>query len=249
MATLIVAATCVFLGRWQYHRYQTKSTAEHHLEANYNGVPVALRSVLPSAAAVPDRTTQWRQVAVTGNYDPNHHILIRNRPLDGTYGYEVVVPLTYPGGVVFVDRGWIANGRTAVAPDSIPPTPTGQVTVVGWVRAGEPNLDRAPVAGQAASINIPELRTLTGQPQADSGFVLMRREAGNNLPTTKPDQLPKPDPGSYAWINFSYAYQWWLAALAIPAFFLVRLRRQHLEDTGRAKPKEKKVRIWDEEDE
>ncbi len=249
MATLVVAATCVFLGRWQYHRYQSKSSAEHHLEANYNGTPVPLRSALPTSGTTPGEDLQWRQVTVTGTYDAAHLVLARNRPLDGTYGYEVIVPLVYPGGTVFVDRGWIENGRTAVAPDSVPATPTGKVTVIGWIKAGEPNLDRAPVRGQIASINLPELRTMTAQPHADSAYLLMRHEQAPNLPKTSPAQLPKPDPGGYAWINFSYAYQWWFGALAIPAFFLVRLRRQHLEDTGRAKPKQKKVRIWDEEDE
>lgn len=246
---LLVAATCVLLGRWQFHRYQEKSAAQHHLEANYNGTPVPLRTVLPSMAAKPDKATQWRQVTVTGTYDERRRILVRNRPLEGTFGYEVVLPLTYPGGVVFVDRGWIPNGRTAIAPDVVPPTPAGRVTVTGWVKASEPSLDRAPVRGQAASINIAELRTLSQQPQADSAYVLMRHEVGANLPSTVPDQLPKPDPGGYAWINFSYAIQWWFAALAIPGYLLVRLRRQNLEDTGRAKPKPKKVRIWDEEDE
>lgn len=248
--TLLAATACVFLGRWQYGRYEHKITADHHLEANYNGTPVAISAAAPDGDKSPTADQQWRQVKVTGSYDDRRRILVRNRPLDGDYGYEVIVPLqTDGGGVVFVDRGWIPNGRTAAAPDTVPPTPTGQVTVVGWLRAGEPDLKKAGVPGQVASINIGQLRELTGQPQARNAYVLMRSETGSGVPAAKPAQLPKPDPGGYAWVNFSYAMQWWLGAVGVLVFMTLRLRREHLEATGRAKAaKPAKVRIWDEED-
>lgn len=251
LALALVAATvCVFLGRWQYHRYQHKISAENHLEANYNGSPVALATAQPDPKQAPGVDGQWTQVRFTGRYDDSAKVLIRNRPLNQTYGYEVLVPMrTTTGDVVFVDRGWIENGKTAAAPDSVPPTPSGTVTVTGWLRAGEPDLKRADVAGQAASINIPLLRELTGLSEARNAYVLRRAETGAGVPQVLPKDLPKPDPGGYAWINFSYALQWWAAAAAILAFFLLRARREHLDSIGRTKaPKPKRTRIWDEED-
>lgn len=247
---VLAAAVCVFLGRWQYNRYDHKITAENHLEANYNGTPVDLATAQPDPSAAPDAEQQWKQVRFTGQYLADRQVLIRNRPWDKTYGYEVVVPMrTTTGDVVFVDRGWIPNGRTAAAPDSVPPTPTGTVQVTGWLRAGEPDLKRAEVPGQAASINTTLLRELSGQPDARNAYVLRRTEVGAGVPQTLPQDLPKPDPGGYAWINFSYALQWWGGAIAILAFFLVRARREHLDQIGRPKaPKPKKTRIWDEED-
>ncbi|MBD2760302.1 SURF1 family protein [Yimella sp. cx-573] len=254
LVALLAATACVFLGRWQYHRYEHKITAEKHLEANYNGAPVDIASAQPNALVPPDAEQQWRQVRLTGTYLDSNRVLIRNRPLAKSYGYEVVVPLRTTGGeVVFVDRGWIPNGRTAAAPDSVPPTPTGPVTVIGWLRAGEPDLKRADVPGQAASINVALLRELTTQPQARNAYVLMRSENAANLPKVAPAALPKPDPGGYAWINFSYAVQWWIGAAGVLAFFLLRARREHLDATQEPRPsvpkqKKEKVRIWDEED-
>lgn len=248
---VLVAGACVFLGRWQYGRYEHKIAAENHLKANYNGAPVALPVVQPDPSTPPAADAQWRQVRVDGTYLDDRRILIRNRPIEKTYGYEVVVPLRTPDGeVVFIDRGWIPNGRTAAAPDRVPPTPGGKVTVIGWLRAGEQDLKRAEVPGQAASINISLLRELTGQPQARNAYVLMRSESGGSAAAFKPQQLPRPDPGGYAWINFSYAVQWWLAASGVLAFVLLRARREHLDSIGRARAaRPKKTRIWDDEDE
>lgn len=247
---LLAAAVCVFLGRWQYNRYDHKITASNHLEHNYNGTPVALATAQPDPSAVPDTAQEWKQVRFSGQYLAADRVLIRNRPLDKTYGYEVVVPFrTSTGDIVFVDRGWIPNGKTAVGPDSVPPTPSGTVEVTGWLRAGEPDLKRAEVPGQAASINIALLRELSHHPEARNAYVLRRAESGSGVPQSIPSDLPKPDTGSYAWINFSYALQWWGGAIAVLAFFVVRLRREHLEATGRPKaPRQKRTRIWDEED-
>lgn len=249
-AALVVALACTLLGRWQFGRYEDRIATERHLEANYNGEPVDIRQAHPDPAVAPTADQQWRQVRMTGDYLDPDRVLVRNRPLHKNYGFEVLVPFrTTRGEVVFVDRGWIPNGRTAAGPDSVPATPTGRVEVIGWLRSGEPNLERAGVQGQAASINIAQLRQLTGQAGAADGYVLMRSESGPGVTQARPQALPKPDPGGSAWINFSYAFQWWLAAAGVIAFVLLRARREHLDATGRAEPpKPTKQRIWDEED-
>lgn len=249
VVAVVASAVCVGLGFWQMGRFETKHAASEHLNANVDGDPVSVRDVLATPNTAPTPEQQWRQVRITGTYDDENRILVRNRPNDKNYGYEVLVPFEYDGGVVIVDRGWIPNGRTADAPDAVPPTPTGKVTVTGWLKAGEKDLNRPPVPGQAASINIPQLRDLTGHAQADNAYVVLREETGTSLPSTAPEVIPPNDPNEYAWINFSYAVQWWLFALGIPIFVLIKARREDREQRGVVEPKRKKTAsLWDEAD-
>ncbi|NHN54880.1 SURF1 family protein [Calidifontibacter sp. DB0510] len=253
LAWLAVAAVwataCLFLGRWQWHRFESRHAAQQLIRTNYDAPAVPLSSVVAPGAPLP-RNTVWRQVRLSGQYDTGSRVLIRNRPNSGNYGYELVVPFVLTnGGRVLVDRGWLPNGPNANAPDKVPATPAGALTVVGWVRAGEPSLRKPVVPGQAASINLPELSAQVGG-SAYNAYVLVRSErAATGAAIERATLLPPPDLGTSAWINFSYALQWWLGIVAGFGFVLARARREHLDATGRAKaPKERKVRIWDEED-
>lgn len=242
---------CLFLGRWQWHRWESKSTLNHELSTNYNASPVALQRALPTPQSSVTPAVEWKQVRLIGHYLGSKRLLVRNRPNNTTYGYEVVVPFrTKTGANVLVDRGWIPNGRTAQAPASVPPTPKGQVNVVGWLRPAEPNLHHGKVPGQIASINIGEVDQATGLRLHPNVYVLMRSE---HLPTgstpPRPEALPKPQPENLAGVNLSYALQWWLGMVAGFVFVLMRCRREHLDAVRGPRPaKPKKVRIWDEED-
>nr|WP_246336420.1 SURF1 family protein [Flexivirga oryzae] len=251
LVAVVWAVACVFLGRWQWHRYEGKKLSQHQLTDNYNAKPVGVTSILPERTTALTPQDTWKQVALRGHYVSSERLLVRNRPNDGYYGYEVVVPFRQTDGrTVLVDRGWINNGRTAAAPAAVPPAPGGTITVVGWLRPGEAVKDNSSVPGQISSINLPRVATLTQQPVLTGGYVLMRSEKPAAAATHHGlASLPKPSPGEYAGVNLSYALQWWFGAVAGLVFYVVRLRREELEadETRPAKPK--KVRIWDEEDE
>lgn len=249
---LVWALACIFLGRWQWHRFESRHAAQTLINANYSAQPVDLVTLLGTQANSLPRADQWRQVLLHGQYQSNHQVLVRNRPdANGDYGYEVIVPLQLTGGgMVFVDRGWVNNGTTAASAPDVPAAPTGQVTVVGWLRPGEPNLHHAPVPGQIASIYIPGLSAMTS-PTSYNFYVLRNSEqlANGSHPASTPSSVPPPDEGMSAWVNFSYALQWWFGAIAGITFVLLRARREHLDEIGIVKtPKQPKVRIWDEED-
>lgn len=247
---LVWAVICILLGRWQWHRFESRHASQTLINHNYDAHPVGLAEVLGARATSVPTEDQWRQVRLHGQYDDNHRVLIRNRPDNGNYGFEVVVPfVTDQGARVFVDRGWVAYGVDATAIPPIPAAPRGEVSVVGWLRPSEPNLHRPPIPGQAASINVGELAAMTA-PSPYNAYVLMRTEqTASGASPARPTALPPPDQGMSAWINFSYALQWWFGAVAGMTFVVLRARREHLDSIGRVKaPKPAKVRIWDEED-
>lgn len=251
LLSILAGVVSYYLGMWQWGRYESKSLLQHQVSDNYNATPKPIGVVLPTEQSTLNKRDKWTQVKLTGSYDSSKLLLVRNRPNDTYYGYEVVIPFEQTdGSTVLVDRGWIPNGNTAAAPNSIPPTPSGTVTVIGWVQPGEANEEKKPVPGQVASINIPEIEQITGETMYSQVYVLMRSETtASGASPARPDPLPAPDPGSYAGINFSYALQWWAAMIGGVIFVLERCRREHDEMVNGPRAKRpKKVRIWDEED-
>lgn len=259
----IFAVACVFLGRWQWHRHEDKAARAQRISSHYFASPVPLSTVLPGPGADLPRAAEWTRVTATGRYAASSLMLVRNRPNNGVFGYEVVVPIELADGAsLLVDRGWIANGRSASEPSTVPATPTGVITVTGWLRPGEPSSGRRLPSGQLASINLAEARAQTGA-TLYGAYLILRDEVGPpGEPITRPQPLERPDTGKGP--HLAYALQWWLAAPVGFVLVFVGARREHLERrqpsawatgsaAGEVKPakpaKVKKTRIWDEEDE
>ena len=161
----IFATACVFLGRWQMDRRAETLAEINRVTSNYSATP------LPFAAAETqfsrlDADKEWTQVELKGRYDVGGQRVVRNRPLNGQPGYEVVVPFRLTTGqTVVVDRGWLPIGNnTPGRPDSIPEPPSGDVTVVVRLKPGEPELQRGAPDGQLASIDLPAYAAQLGYP-------------------------------------------------------------------------------------
>lgn len=248
------AGLCVAAARWQWHRWNEKSAKENRIAANYDAKPIPVGSVMTDTKE-PTKADEWKQVTARGTYDPRT-LMVRNRPGNsGEFGFEVVNVLKAGDQRIVVNRGWVANGPSAKVPSSIPKPPSGEVTVVGWVRPSESSKGRPEVSGQLASISSDDIAAALGE-RVSAGSVRMRSEklADGSSPA-RPTALDKPSEAQAAGINLSYALQWGLGIVAGYAFVLMRARREHLDKLileGKAPErarKPKKTRIWDEEDE
>jgi cytochrome oxidase assembly protein ShyY1 len=256
----IFAVACLFLGRWQWGRHEDKTANADRINSHYSASPVPLSSAMPRPDVDLAQGQDWTMVTATGRYAAEHLMLVRNRPNYGVFGYEVVVPLELSDGTsLLVDRGWIPNGRTAAEPSTTPATPTGVITVTGWLRQGEPSLGRKMSNGQLASINLAEARAQSGT-ALYGAYLIRRSEAGppgQRIEHPQPLAPPVTDLGPH----LAYALQWWLAVPVGFVLVYVWVRREYLErddpwapgSEGAAVParpaKVKKTRIWDEEDE
>jgi cytochrome oxidase assembly protein ShyY1 len=243
---LAFAAACVLLGRWQWGRYEDKLVKATAVTTHYGANPVPLAGV---TARIPlSEQDQWLRVTATGRYAPGQPLLVRNRVLDGRPGLEVLVPFDLGGSLtgsrIFVDRGWVANADAAADLPAVPPAPTGDVGVEGWLRTGEPDLGKDLPAGQLASIDLAEAARQTGGGTVLDAYLVLDSEQPS-APRPEPLAAPDTDLGPHQ----AYAIQWWMTALFGFVLLGYRLRLAATEDADEATvPRPKKVRIWDEED-
>jgi cytochrome oxidase assembly protein ShyY1 len=257
-AALVFAVAAFFLGQWQWHRYEGKAAKADRINSHYKAQPRQLTDVL-GAAPMP-LSEDWTRVTATGRYAADQTLLVRNRPYEGTYGYEVLVPFTTDSGkTVLVDRGWVQNAKTAESLPTFPAAPADEVTLTGWLRQSEPSLGRTPPAGQVASINLAEAERQVAEPLLGAYVVLeIERRADGSAPP-RPTALEAPDTGLGP--HQAYAFQWWMAMVGGFVLVWFGIRREyrdgldeqalvdaHASGSAPPRPRQKRTRIWDEED-
>ena len=201
----IFAAACVGLGRWQMDRRAETLAEINRVTSNYSAAPVpfaAIRDQFGSLA--PDR--EWTQVELRGSYDVEGQRIVRNRPLNGQPGYEVVVPFKVETGeTVVIDRGWLPIGNNHPGrPDAVPAPPQGTVTVVARLRPAEPGLQRGAPEGQLASIDLAAYSGELGYPLLTGAYGQLASEnpAAADMP------FPFPKPSTEEGTHLSYSLQW-----------------------------------------
>lgn len=128
VAAFATVALCVVAGNWQHRRMLEKEALQSTMQQAATLAPVTL----PTAVA--DWTAwRFRHVIATGEYDARHQILIDNKVHAGRVGFDVVTPFVLrEGGVVLVDRGFIAGGRSRAELPQSPPPP-GTLTLNGRI--------------------------------------------------------------------------------------------------------------------
>lgn len=205
MLTTLLAAVCVSLGMWQLDRRDAVREDIGNVENNYDAEPVPFAEAAGLFKTY-DPGTEWLPVELTGVYDTANQRIVRNRPMSGSPGYEVLVPLRMADGTsVVINRGWLPIGNNeAGRPDSVPAAPAGEVTVVARVKPAEPTLQRGAPEGQLASIDLGLYQEQTGYPLEQAAYGLMGSE--DPAPEEVPQAAAKPsvDEGPH----LSYAMQW-----------------------------------------
>jgi surfeit locus 1 family protein len=127
VAALVAIALTLALGNWQSRRAEEKLAFGHDLDAAARRAAL----VLPSSP-IDAHDYEFARIRARGEYSTRHTILLDNKVLRGTPGYQVLTPLKMAGDDmhVLVNRGWVAVGTRR---DSLPQiqTPAGTGTVEG----------------------------------------------------------------------------------------------------------------------
>lgn len=201
----IFASACVGLGLWQMGRRTEVLADIAKVNNNYSAAPLSYQQAKPLFEKL-DPAKEWSQVSLTGTYDIAGQRVVRNRPLNGQPGYEVVVPLKLANGdSVIIDRGWLPIGnKEAGHPDTIPEPASGEVTVVAHLRPAEPQLQRGAPTGQIASIDLASYATELGYPVMTGAYGQLAQESPAAAANPVAFSMPSIDEGPH----LSYEMQW-----------------------------------------
>ncbi|MBW8732594.1 MAG: SURF1 family protein, partial [Terrabacter sp.] len=151
LVAVLFGVACFYLGQWQWHRHVEQRTKVEAIAHNYGAEPVAFAPAMVAAPIPAER--QWTRVTLTGTYATGADLLVRNRTLDATVGFEVLTPMRTGDLTLLVDRGWVPNADDAETSPAVDPPPSGPVQITGWIRTGEVSLGRDLPRPQMASIN------------------------------------------------------------------------------------------------
>jgi cytochrome oxidase assembly protein ShyY1 len=213
---LAMLVLCVVLARWQWSRYEQRQAENAALDAALAAPTAPVETVLTSAPADPAAdplppALQWRSVSATGTFDGTGEVAVRRRPLDGRNGFWIVTPLQTANGVLLVNRGWVAapSGDAASTP-TVPPAPSGEVTVTGRLRPAEQTTttDSAP-PGQAWAADPQVLITPGATPRFNAYLELTGSTPAASEGLTALDEQP----GHKGLNNLVYSAQWLIFAL------------------------------------
>jgi surfeit locus 1 family protein len=222
------SALCVRLGIWQLDRLDQRRAFNKQVETMRAATTLDLNKNLPADIA----SMEWRAVTITGEYDFENQVVLRNQYNGDQYGYHLITPLLFNGGAVLVDRGWIPADGNSAPTDLHKYDEPGQVNLTGQIRLGQSK----PAFGGVAD------------PQLSPGQT--RLAAWNNLDVERiSKQIPYPilsvyiqpnteDPNSAPPIayqpevdltegsHFGYALQWFAFATILFVGYPFYLRKQ-----------------------
>jgi surfeit locus 1 family protein len=115
VAALLALAATAYLGTWQKGRAEEKRALQAEYERRIDEPPVELD------AASRAESLRFRRAIARGHWHPAGPVFIDNRVFQGRAGFQVWMPLALDrGGIVLVDRGWVARDASYPKPPAIP---------------------------------------------------------------------------------------------------------------------------------
>lgn len=230
LATLLVfagTALCIRLGIWQLDRLEQRRAFNAQFEAARAEPALDLDQQVPEDVA----EMEWRAVKVTGEYDFENQIAVRNQYYGDQYGYHLLTPLRFGGTAVLVDRGWIpAEGNPAPA-DWRKYDEAGRVSVSGQIRLGRAKpafggvADPLPENGAKLAVwNNADLTRIASQMPYPILPVYIQPEPGAN--DTEPPIPFQPEIELTEGPHFGYALQWFTFATILFVGYPFFLKKQ-----------------------
>ncbi len=225
IATVVVTLVCgvfVSLGNWQLRRHHERAAENTVIAARMVNEPLDL-AVLIRAAGEDVDSLAFHPVRVTGEFEPDHEILVRSQVAGDRAGFHVVTPLvTAEAGTVLVNRGWVPLAVERPPVEGAPP-PSGPVTVEGVARVTQtrPVVGPTEPEGRLTVVARIDLERLSQQfDDLAPVWVQQTDPAGTPVPV----RLPLPatdDPGPH----LPYAVQWYSFAVIGVVGYALLIRR------------------------
>lgn len=219
----VVALILIMLnfGFWQLNRLEDKKNFNSVLRAHTSTPIQTLDKAVPTTWD--KATSEWVRVSLTGTYDSTKAVTIINRSQDGTAGYNSAVPFTsLSNRTILVNRGFVPLVM------STPTIPTGEIEIVGYLRASQSRSALGPIDSNEAGntefqrFDIPLISSNVGGNLEPMFLQLIQESPATNSPWPAIVQLPPLDDGTH----LSYAFQWFFFCLVALTAWVVVMRRK-----------------------
>jgi len=227
LATLLVfagTAFCIRMGIWQLDRLEQRRAFNSQVESMRAMEMLDLNQTVPADISA----MEWRAVTVTGEYDFENQVTLRNQFNKAEYGYHLITPLRFSGGVVLVNRGFIPADGNATPADWRKYDEAGQVTVTGQIRLGQQKPAFGGVADAESSHldvwnNLDVNRIVAQSPHSMLNVFIQPNENPND---STPPIAFQPDVELTEGPHFGYALQWFSFATILFFGYPFYLRKQ-----------------------
>lgn len=213
---------CIRLGIWQLDRLEQRKAFNLQVETMQNIEALNLNKGIPADI----ESMEWRNVTVTGIYDFDNQVAVRNQYYENQYGYHLITPLQFDGGVVLVNRGWVPADSDWQTYDEV-----GEVTVSGKIRLGQgkPTFggveDALPVDGSKLEVwknlDVEKISTQFLYPILNI-FIQPTVDEDDSIPPIPYQPTIELTEGSH----FGYAIQWFTFAMILLLGYPFYLRKQ-----------------------
>lgn len=208
-------------GFWQLNRLEEKKNFNSVLRAHTSAPLQTIDQAVPTKWN--KAANEWVRVRITGAYDPSKAVTIINRSQDGSAGYNSAVPFTsLSNRTILVNRGFVPLVM------STPIAPTGQIEIVGYLRASQTRSALGPIDSKEASntefqrFDLPLISIHVGGTLEPMFLQLIKESpaAESQWPAKVP--LPPLDEGSH----LSYAFQWFFFSMVALTAWVIVIRRK-----------------------
>lgn len=208
LLAVLFATACVFLAIWQLDRRDELVSKIQRMVNNYDSVAIEF-SQISSLSESDVVEYEWHPISLTGSYQIQDELLVRNRPIAGQPGFLQLVPFRLQTGeLLIIERGWI-QADSSLAPSATLTPGSEPRTITARVRLGELTPNRQSPAGQVTSINLQDIQNLIAQDLETNFYLRLTSEPASELAIPQPLGKPLLDEGNH----LSYAVQWILFAL------------------------------------
>jgi len=229
-ATLLVfigTLVLIRLGIWQLDRLETRRSFNAQVESSRALPMLDLNQEQPQNLI----EMEWRAVRVSGRYDFENQVALRNKYHGDEYGYHLLTPLLFSGEAVLVDRGWVPADGNSAPKDWSKYDEAGDVIVIGQIRLGQSKPAFGGVDDASLEIGIrlaiwnnADVMRIAGQLPYPVLPVYIQLDANEN------DTLPpipfQPEIELTEGSHFGYALQWFTFAAILLVGYPFFLRKQ-----------------------
>ena len=221
IATVVLMINLSF---WQLSRYHERADFNAIVKDRISApvVPVEqLLSAIYNRTESP-KTVEWRTVLVTGEYIDSETVDAVNRAQGGSAGKDPLTPIRLTNNqLILINRGFIPIAK------NVGPAPSGQVQIIGRVRA--PEIRRRfrisdPAQGELREVSNIDLERLSKQMPSVLAPIFV--EVLESKPTDSVDLSQIAAPALSTGSHLSYTFQWFIFSMFVLAGWIIVIRRK-----------------------